>query len=212
MRIVQVRPAARCAVCHDELDARAVACPGCASVGHAACWAALGRCSTLGCGPAAPARRLPATAAFLERAEPPELGVARTCVGLLVVLGGLWFMAQFVFVARMGQGHKARVQRAAADMKAIGDALDLYKVDCEHYPDRLEALWERPAGAWTWGPEPYLKEYPPKDPWGNEYQYRYEVGSRFEIVSYGADGAPGGQDEGTDLSSRTINDADTSGH
>jgi general secretion pathway protein G len=209
MRIVTTRPAARCAVCHTDLDLLAVACAGCASVAHVECRAALGRCSTLGCVAAAPARRLPATAAFLEREAPPSSGVARSCAGLLLVLGGLWFMAQFVFVARMGQGHEARVQRTAADMRAIGDALDLFRVDCGDYPASLDALWVRPANARKWGPEPYLKEYPPKDPWGNEYQYRYEAGARFEIVSFGADGAPGGVEETQDLSSSTINVPDS---
>lgn len=85
------------------------------------------------------------------------------------------------------------------------EALELYEVDCGHYPDRLEALWGRPAGALTWGPVQYLEEHPPKDPWGNEYQYFPPVDGRpFVLVSLGADGAPGGTDECFDLSSRTI--------
>lgn len=135
-----------------------------------------------------------------------------TLVELMVVVAIIGLLAAVVTVNVMGQGHKARVQRVAADMKAIGDALDLFKVDCGYYPQQLQDLWERPANARKWGPEPYLKEYPPKDPWGNEYTYNYQSGSRFEIISYGADGAPGGQDETSDLSSRTINNADTSGN
>ncbi len=211
MRIVTVRPARRCAVCHGAFDVElsAATCLDCQVRAHVGCFVELARCPMLGCGPSAPvARRGPATAAFVERAEPPEPGVARTCLGLLVALGILWFMAQFVFVARMGQGHQARVQRVAADMKAIGDALDLFKVDCGHYPARLEALWERPADApRRWGPEPYLKEYPPKDPWGNEYVYVPPLGDRrFELFSFGADGCPGGVEETQDLSSGTVND------
>lgn len=38
-------------------------------------------------------------------------------------------------------------------MKAIADALVLYKVDCGHYPKQLLDLWERPANVRTWGPE-----------------------------------------------------------
>ena len=208
MRIVTTRGAARCAVCHDDLDLLAVACAGCASVGHVECWAELGRCSTLGCARGGPGPRRRA----IVVPPPPKAVPWSFPVGLLELLGVtvvLGLVAAVVTVNVMGRGHGPRVQRPAADMKAIGDALDLYRVDCGHYPDRLDALWIRPPGATGWGPEPYLKEYPPKDPWGNEYVYRYEGEGRFEIVSYGADGEPGGQDETADLSSRTINNADT---
>ncbi len=208
MRIVGTRPAARCAVCHDDLDLLAVACAGCASVGHVECWADLGRCSTLGCARSGPARRRVAVV-VAERVEAGSGGLwdARL-MELLTVVAIVGLLAAVVTVNVMGQGHGPRVQRPAADMKAIRDALELYKVDCGRYPDRLDALWIRPPGLPRWGPEPYLKEYPPKDPWGNEYVYGYEGEGRFEIVSYGADGAPGGQDETADLSSRTIHRGD----
>ena len=66
-------------------------------------------------------------------------------------------------------------------------------------------LWERPANAGSRWKGPYLDEQNPKDPWGGEYQFNYSGGSEFEITSYGADGSPGGSDEATDLSSKTIN-------
>lgn len=128
-----------------------------------------------------------------------------TLVELMVVVAIIGLLAAVVTVNVMGQGHKARVERVRADMKAIGDALDLFKVDCGYYPSQLQDLWERPANARKWGPEPYLKEYPPRDPWGNEYIYEYRSGSRFEIKSLGADGSSGGQDEASDLSSTSIN-------
>jgi general secretion pathway protein G len=209
MRIVGTRPAARCAVCHDDLDLLAVACAGCASVGHVGCWAELGRCSTLGCARSGQARRPVAVAPV---AVEQWRWFPYCAVELLVVTAIIGLLAAVVTVNVMGQGHGPRVQRPAADMKAIRAALELYKVDCGRYPDRLDALWIRPPGLPRWGPEPYLKEYPPKDPWGNEYQYVPPYGvRRFEIVSFGADGAPGGQDECSDLSSRTINNEDTGG-
>ncbi len=44
------------------------------------------------------------------------------------------------------------------------------------------------------------------DPWGREYLYISPAadGSAFEIVTYGADGQPGGTKENTDLSSRNL--------
>jgi len=130
-------------------------------------------------------------------------------IELVVVVAIVGLLAAVVAVNVMGQGcSRSPYRTIRRDMQAIGDALDLYKVDYGHYPDRLDALWEQPAGQRRWGPEPYLKEYPPKDPWGNEYQYVPPVGDRtFELLSYGADGAPGGVEETGDLSSRRFFDA-----
>lgn len=49
--LVRERPSgeARCAYCHDQARGGLVECPACASVVHAECRAALGRCTTLGC-------------------------------------------------------------------------------------------------------------------------------------------------------------------
>jgi general secretion pathway protein G len=89
-------------------------------------------------------------------------------------------------------------------MLAINDALDLFKVDAGFYPVSLEALWIRPPYARRWGPEPYLREFPPKDPWGNEYQYRYDGFGRPRIVSLGADGRAGCECPDCDLDFQTM--------
>lgn len=129
-----------------------------------------------------------------------------TLVELMVVVAIIGLLAAVVTVNVMGQGHTARVERVRADMKAIGDACDLFKIACGTYPQNLQELWERPSSnaARKWA-GPYLKEYPPLDPWGNEYVYNFAGSGQYEIISYGADGAPGGVDEAADLSSKTIN-------
>jgi general secretion pathway protein G len=203
MRVLGVRSATRCAVCHDGLDGgRLVGCVACGAQGHADCWAALGRCSSLGCAAIPPVVARPAA--------PKRLPVTRARVSVLSIVGVLGVVGLVAAVVvvnlsdRSGCGPRCRVPK---DMKYISDALDLYRVDCGEYPDRLDALWERPAGWRGKYPYiPYLKEYPPKDPWGNPYVYRYEGGRRFEILSLGADGRPGCSCMDCDLSSRTIND------
>lgn len=203
MRIVTVRPARRCAVCHAEFaeEASAASCLACQARAHVGCFLALARCPTLGCGPA---RRLPATAAFLARPEP---GPPRGCCGSLLGLGLGWclFVLYVLLFAehRLEQGHEARVQRTAADMKAIGEAIELFRADVGRDPERLSDLWERPADPRRWGPAPYLREYPPKDPWGNEYVLEVQP-DQLRLVSYGADGAPGGAEETRDLAAWTV--------
>ncbi len=54
--------------------------------------------------------------------------------------------------------------------------------------------------------EPYLeKEESLVDPWGNSYIYNI-MGSKFEIISYGADGLEGG--EGADMDISSLGDKD----
>jgi len=128
-----------------------------------------------------------------------------TLVELMVVVAIIGMLAAAVTVSVMGQSYDARVTRVKSDMDSIKKALKLYKLAVGRYPRELSGLWEQPSEARKWK-GPYLEEYPPLDPWGNEYQYSYRGGNDFEIISYGADGGSGGADEDEDLSSKTINE------
>jgi len=159
--------------------------------------------------PRRPIRRPRRPARPSRRPRRPRRGRAGfTLVELMVVIAIIGLLAAVVTVNVMGQTYKARLARVKADMDGIKNALKLYKVDTGLYPQQLGGLWENPGGAPSWGPEPYLEPEttPPLDPWGHEYVYQFN-GSDYEIISYGADGAPGGQDEAVDLSSKTINQA-----
>ncbi len=129
-----------------------------------------------------------------------------TLVELMVVIAILGLLAGVVAFNVMGQAEKAYKGRVQADFASIKKAIDLFKLDVKRYPQQLSELWERPANASNWGPEPYLSEYPPKDPWDQEYIYNYTGGRDYEILTYGADQAPGGEADAADLSSKTIND------
>jgi general secretion pathway protein G len=85
-------------------------------------------------------------------------------------------------------------------------SLQAYLLDCGIYPTTgqgLLALWEKPTLApvpATWR-GPYLDRQLPKDPWGNEYVYK-NPGDKdlpFTILSYGADGKEGGEDQNADI-------------
>jgi general secretion pathway protein G len=64
----------------------------------------------------------------------------------------------------------------------------------------LEALRTRPGSVNRWD-GPYLRRKIPLDPWGHPYVYKYpgEHGSQPDIVSYGADGQPGGEGQNFDI-------------
>ncbi len=46
----------------------------------------------------------------------------------------------------------------------------------------------------------------PLDPWGNAYVYKLEGSRDFEIISYGADGQPGGDGIDADISSKDLSE------
>ena len=99
---------------------------------------------------------------------------------------------------------KARVQ-----MESVETALRLYKLDNGVYPTTeqgLQALIEAPTvgdlpRAWRKGG--YLeKGQLPKDPWGHEYIYLSPgLHGDYDLVSYGADGQPGGEEQNQDVNS-----------
>ena len=63
----------------------------------------------------------------------------------------------------------------------------------------LQALVENVDNNEKWN-GPYIKPSVPKDPWGNAYVYACpgEHGD-YDLVSYGADGQPGGEGDNADI-------------
>ena len=79
--------------------------------------------------------------------------------------------------------------------------VEAYYLDNGEVPDRLEYLVTDPGDVSSWT-GPYVKSSILKDPWGEEYQYRYpgEHGE-FDIVSYGPDKQMGGEGRNADIKS-----------
>lgn len=99
-----------------------------------------------------------------------------------------------------------KVQTARAQMALLKNCLNDYRLDMGTYPSSAEglaALRVRPAsdrGNWN---GPYIEGPIPKDPWGNDYVYRFPgTGSynSFDLYSLGADGEEGGSGINADIS------------
>jgi general secretion pathway protein G len=125
-----------------------------------------------------------------------------TLLELLVVLVILGLLVGIVAPRFFGQVGKSETKVATAQIRALEDALDQYRLDVGRYPTTeqgLAALNAQPAGEARWK-GPYLKKAVPADPWGNPYQYR-SPGERGEIdlLSFGKDGQPGGTGEAADI-------------
>ncbi len=128
-----------------------------------------------------------------------------TLIEIMVVLAILAGLIAMVAPNIIGEAGAARVKTAKAEMANISLALDMYKLDNFTYPSTsqgIEALASKPSGS----PEPknyksggYMKKLP-VDPWGNAYLY-FSKKSNYEIVSLGADGEEGGEEDAADISS-----------
>lgn len=128
-----------------------------------------------------------------------------TLIEIMVVIVILGVLGALVIPNIIGRTGEARVTAAKSDMRAIANALDLYKLDNFNYPSTdqgLQALVTQPGGfpeAKNWNPDGYLKKLP-KDPWGNDYQYISPGrNGKYDLFSLGSDGRPGGEKEAADL-------------
>ncbi|MBI3304583.1 MAG: type II secretion system major pseudopilin GspG [Deltaproteobacteria bacterium] len=125
-----------------------------------------------------------------------------TLIELLVVMVIIGLLVALVGPNVIGQGEKAKPKAARAQIANFVSALEMFKMEIGRYPteeEGLEALHSRPPGAEKWD-GPYLAKNVPKDPWDHPYVY-HNSGNHYEVMSYGADGVPGGSGLDADVKS-----------
>jgi general secretion pathway protein G len=121
-----------------------------------------------------------------------------TIIELLIVMAILGMLAVMVAPNLFNQADGARRDAALSQIAAIASALDTHRLDVGQYPDDLLGLMENSANRASWN-GPYLNNDVPRDPWGFEFQYSVD-GNTYTLMSYGADGRPGGEDNDADIS------------
>lgn len=126
-----------------------------------------------------------------------------TLIEMMVVVTIIALFAALVLPKMMGQADKARKTAARAQINAYTTALGSYKLDTGVFPTTeqgLQALRVKPDGVENWQ-GPYVQKEIENDPWGHPYLYRFpgEHGDEPDIVSYGADGQPGGDGNNADI-------------
>jgi len=125
-----------------------------------------------------------------NRRKTTQAGV--TLIEMMVVVIIIALFAVLVGPRLFQQVDKAKVVKARTDINGFEAAMVQYHADNGVFPAQeqgLEAL------------RPYLRKDVPLDPWNHPYVYKYpgEHGEEPDIISYGADGQPGGEGVNADI-------------
>lgn len=117
-----------------------------------------------------------------------------TLIELMVVVAIIAILATTAGIYLFGALDDADQAKAQTEIKALKAAVTAYMLkNNRRLPESLDQVAE-------------FMDPPkvPQDPWGNAYLYTKEGARKFTIVSYGADGAPGGTEINEDISSDTF--------
>jgi len=131
-----------------------------------------------------------------------------TLIEIMVVVVILGILAAVIVPNFLSRPDEAKVTKAKVDMKSIEEALGLFRLDNGFYPSTdqgLKALVEKPTTGRIpdrYSADGYLKRAP-VDPWNNPYVYLSPGvhSQHFDLISYGADGQPGGENFDADINS-----------
>jgi general secretion pathway protein G len=128
-----------------------------------------------------------------------------TLIELMVVLLIIGVLAALIVPNVLDRADDAKATAAKTDVSNLMQALKLYKLDNGRYPSSeqgLAALVSKPSAEPV--PPNWKKNLDllPNDPWGKAYVYLNPgVKSEIDVMSFGADGQPGGEGKNADIGS-----------
>jgi general secretion pathway protein G len=128
-----------------------------------------------------------------------------TLIEIMVVLVILGILAGIVVPKLLDEPEKARRTKAEVQIKSFEPALAMYKLHNGFFPTTeqgLDALVRKPERGRT--PKNYKEggyiSKIPLDPWDNPYVYLCPgTQGDYDLISYGADGEPGGEGNNADI-------------
>jgi len=132
-----------------------------------------------------------------------------TLIEILVVIVVIAILASLVAPNVFTHVAEAKDAAARSQIEMLGAALDAYRLDNGRYPTTeqgLAALWSEPRTdpqPRNWR-GPYVRKDVPLDPWRQPFIYTCpgDVNPNgYDLLSYGADGKPGGSGDDADIMS-----------
>lgn len=131
-----------------------------------------------------------------------------TLIEIMVVVVILGILASIVVPKLLDRPDQARITKAQLDIKGLEESLGMFKLDNGFYPTTeqgLNALVSIPSTGRIPAKYPengYLKKVP-LDPWEGNYLYLSPGphSKDFDLITYGADGEPGGEGVDADINS-----------
>lgn len=131
-------------------------------------------------------------------------------IEILISLTLLGIAGTFVAGKVFERLQEGQINSAKIQIRSLGDRLKEFRRDCNIFPTTdqgFDALINKPTGGREckrYSPSGYIEGGKiPQDPWDNEFVYTSD-GKTFEIISYGADGAEGGEGADADISSKDL--------
>lgn len=118
-----------------------------------------------------------------------------TLIEVIVVITIIAILTALVAVAVIPQLEDSKRDAAKIDLSNIMGALKIYYAKKGNYPNTAAGLQELVSSR--------VLEKLPADPWNNPYVYINE-GGKPTVISYGKDGAAGGEGDDADISSNDL--------
>ncbi|EQC51033.1 type II secretion system major pseudopilin GspG [Bacteriovorax sp. DB6_IX] len=132
-----------------------------------------------------------------------------TLIEILIALTLISLMGTFIAGKVFDMLYEGQVKSTKIQMRSFEAQLKEFRRKCGFYPTSdqgLEALLEKPSSGReckNYPPDGFIEgDEIPMDPWENEYIYTSD-GKKFDIISWGQDGAEGGEGKDVDISLRT---------
>lgn len=132
--------------------------------------------------------------------QPPLRQAGFSLLEILIVVALIAFIGTMVANSVFGGSDRARARLAETQLNMLAGKIEQYELDVGALPQNLEDLVRQPSGSSSWL-GPYAKADELKDPWQRPIEYRAPgTETRFDLVSLGADGRPGGEGVDRDIS------------
>ncbi|TKJ33169.1 hypothetical protein CEE39_04380 [bacterium (candidate division B38) B3_B38] len=114
-----------------------------------------------------------------------------TLIELLIVVAIIGIIAAIAVPQLLNAIQRAKQKRTMADMRSIGESMEIYQIDWNFYPKDSDT-----EGIRLLNPD-YMRNPPINDAWNNPYEYTpYANDQEYSIISNGRDATPGDQSQG----------------